>query len=178
MQRYVAFLRAINVGGHTVKMDRLRGLFEEMGLENVATFIASGNVIFESTLEAPVLERQISAHLREALGYSVDTFLRTPSELAVVATHPPFTPEEVAGAPALYVGFLPEAVSGQAASAVAAVSTPTQVLRIHGRELYWLCHTRLSESDVSQSAVDRALGMPSTMRNVNTVRRILARVGG
>ena len=46
--RLVAFLRAINVGGHNVKMDRLRELFEALGLSNVETFIASGNVIFDS----------------------------------------------------------------------------------------------------------------------------------
>jgi len=48
MPRYVALLRGINLGGHTVKMDRLKKLFEELGLKNVETFIASGNVIFES----------------------------------------------------------------------------------------------------------------------------------
>jgi len=48
MTRYIAFLRAINVGGHTVKMEHLRGIFESMGFSNVETFIASGNVIFAS----------------------------------------------------------------------------------------------------------------------------------
>ena len=54
--RYVALLRAVNVGGRTVKMDRLRTLFEELKLRNVETFIASGNVIFESTAGASALE--------------------------------------------------------------------------------------------------------------------------
>lgn len=49
MTRYFAFLRAINVGGHVVKMDRLRQVFESLAFSNVETFIASGNVIFEST---------------------------------------------------------------------------------------------------------------------------------
>jgi hypothetical protein len=49
LRRYVAFLRAINVGGHVVKMDRLRTLFEGLGFANVSTFIASGNVVFDST---------------------------------------------------------------------------------------------------------------------------------
>lgn len=48
MPSHVAFLRGINVGGHRVKMDRLRGLFGEMGSEGVSTFIASGNVHFNS----------------------------------------------------------------------------------------------------------------------------------
>jgi len=53
MTRYVAFLRAINVGGHNVKMDALRALFESMKLASVETFIASGNVIFETNRRDP-----------------------------------------------------------------------------------------------------------------------------
>ena len=65
--RYVAFLRAINVGGHTVKMERLRELFAELGLANVETFIASGNVIFDAPSgDAGALERQIEQHLHAA----------------------------------------------------------------------------------------------------------------
>ena len=51
MPRYVAFLRAINVGGHVVKMERLRALFEDLGFAKVETLIASGNVIFETRAE-------------------------------------------------------------------------------------------------------------------------------
>ncbi|HXW01123.1 MAG TPA: DUF1697 domain-containing protein, partial [Anaerolineae bacterium] len=52
LPKYIAFLRAINVGGHTVKMDYLRRLFEEMGFSKVETFIASGNVIFEAVAKS------------------------------------------------------------------------------------------------------------------------------
>ena len=73
--RFIALLRAINVGGHNVKMDRLRKLFESLGLSNVETFIASGNVIFDSLVEsAETLEEKIERHLRESLGYEVATF--------------------------------------------------------------------------------------------------------
>ena len=176
MPTYTAFLRAINVGGHTVKMDRLRALLEEAGLERVSTFIASGNVIFESGEKAATLERAIARHLEKALGYEVGVYLRTPGELALVATHPPFTAGEVASAATVYVCFLPKSASDQVVEAVAALGTPTQVLRVHGRELYWLCHTKISESDVDDRALGKALGMPMTMRNLNTVRRILAKV--
>ncbi len=74
MERYVAFLRAINVGGHTVKMDYLRQVFESFGLSGVETFIASGNVVFEApTADARALDEQIGQGLREALGYDVAT---------------------------------------------------------------------------------------------------------
>jgi len=60
LAKYIAFLRAINVGGHTVKMDHLRSLFEALGFSNVETFIASGNVIFESKSKSTrALERRL-----------------------------------------------------------------------------------------------------------------------
>ena len=71
--RYVAFLRAINVGGHTVKMDALRRHFEDMGAANVETFIASGNVIFDSADAADRLERRLEAGLEKALKFPVGT---------------------------------------------------------------------------------------------------------
>lgn len=67
MARHVALLRAINVGGRTVKMDVLRGACEALGLTSVETFIASGNVIFESRARAAVLEEKIETHLGSVL---------------------------------------------------------------------------------------------------------------
>ena len=82
MDKYTVFLRAINVGRHTVKMDRLRELFKTMGFSNVETFIASGNIIFESTSkDATRLEKMIEKKLKDALGFEVATFIRSDSEL-------------------------------------------------------------------------------------------------
>ena len=76
--RYIAFLRAVNVGGRVVKMPVLKKAFESLQLSNVETFIASGNVVFE-TAASDVLkvERKIEARLREALGYEVTTMVRS-----------------------------------------------------------------------------------------------------
>ena len=89
---FIAFLRAINVGrGRTVKMQSLRQIFESLGLSRVATFIASGNVVFETTAkETKTLERKIERELKEALGYEVRTFVRGEAELARIANYRPF----------------------------------------------------------------------------------------
>src|SRR4030095_12804333 len=82
MPRYVAFLRAINVGGHIVKMDQLRKLFTQLGFTDVETFIASGNVLFTSPSKSgAALEAKIEKHLKAALGYEVATFVRTATEV-------------------------------------------------------------------------------------------------
>ncbi|MGH7483915.1 MAG: DUF1697 domain-containing protein, partial [Longimicrobiales bacterium] len=84
MARCFAFLRAINVGGRTVRMAALRELFDALGLERVETFIASGNVVFdvEGQEDPSALERRIEERLRRELGYEVATFLRARPELA------------------------------------------------------------------------------------------------
>jgi Protein of unknown function (DUF1697) len=78
MPRFVAFLRAINVGGRNVTMAALRAQFEALGFSNVETFIASGNVIFEAaSRDSAALHRKIEAHLAKSLGHEVSTFVRT-----------------------------------------------------------------------------------------------------
>ena len=88
--RVVAFLRAINVGGHVVPMARLAELFRGLGLAEVETFIASGNVIFSTGKPGgAALEKRIAAHLEKSLGYEVATFLRSGTELAAIVGHRP-----------------------------------------------------------------------------------------
>ncbi len=97
MPRFIAFLRAINVGGaRTVKMDALRQPFESLGFSKVATFIASGNVVFETTNKnAKTLTSKIEKKLRERLGYPVEAFIRTDAELAEIANSKPFRQSEI-----------------------------------------------------------------------------------
>ena len=175
-RKFIAFLRAINVGGHIVKMDRLRQLFEALGCGNVETFIASGNVIFDSPAkDVRKLELQIEGHLKESLGYAVTTFLRTPEEVAQVAAYRPFSeaPDST-----LYVGFLAAAPSPEAQAKLAACRTPIDEFQVHGREVYWLCHKKFSESLFSGAKLEKALGMATTLRNVSTVSKLAAKYAG
>lgn len=179
MPKYVAFLRAINVGGHTVKMEHLRSLFETLGFSNVETFIASGNVIFDSAVRnTKTLEKKIENHLLEQLGYEVATFLRSTSELAAIAQHKPFSDRELAiDGHTLYVGFLAEAPSEEAKQVVLSKTTPVDDFSFHERELYWLLRTRFSESQFKGN-LEKTLGMQLTLRNVTTVRKLAAKYGG
>ena len=162
MPRYVAFLRAINVGGHIVKMDRLRALFEELGLSQVETFIASGNVLFNSPSKSgAALERKIEKHLRASLGYEVATFIRTPAEVQQAAAYEPFAAAVMARPyHGLYVSFLRDAPPAAARRAVEALSGANDDFHIHERELYWLSRVPFGESKVAGPSIDRILGMP------------------
>jgi uncharacterized protein (DUF1697 family) len=174
MPRYIALLRAINVGGHTVKMDRLRALFEELGFAEVETFIASGNVIFRSPeTDVSALEARIEAHLQAALGYPVATFLRTAAELAAVVRHRPFAAalmEEEGNV--LYAEFLRAEPDPEHRQKLLSLATPTDDFHLHGRELYWLRHGRMSDSKLTPTRLEKAAGMPMTARNISTVRNL------
>src|SRR6185312_6052514 len=178
MTRYVAFLRGMNLGKRRLEMSRLKSLFVELGFEDVDTFIASGNVIF-STPErvAKKLESRIAAHLELSLGYDVDTFVRTVDEVVAIARSKPFADDGNDGI-TIHVGFLQDALSSATAKALTAVRTPDDEFLAKGREYYWLCRIRTSDSKVWTSPDVKALKLPtSTMRNMSSVRKLVAKHG-
>lgn len=169
--RYVAFLRAVNVGGRVVKMATLKRIFMDLRLAEVETFIASGNVIFTSPVDAASLEPNIEEGLHTTLGYPVVTFLRTTQEVAAVAERDPFGVTMPPGG-RTYVGFLRHRPSPSVRRKVAELTTPTERFEVHGRELYWLCTIPSMESIISGATLERVLGQAATLRNLNTVRRL------
>jgi uncharacterized protein (DUF1697 family) len=175
MQHYVAFLRGINLGKRRLKMDRLRALFAQLNFTDVATFIASGNVIFASkTLDERSLVDQIQTHLHRELGYEVHTFIRTRSELAAAAAFQPFSKGDLAHpAHTVYAGFLAQALTAVEVRRLIACRTEVDDFCVNGREFYWLCRIKSNDSKVWNSSGMKALALPSaTMRNIRTVRQL------
>jgi uncharacterized protein (DUF1697 family) len=176
--RYIAFLRAINVGGNNVvKMDRLRKLFEGEGYTNVETFIASGNVIFDGAGKTDVLERAIEAMLKDALGFEVSTFVRTGAELRALAAHDAFTPSAVARATGFNVAFLGQPLDAKGKKALMALKTGLDDFHVHGREIYWLSQVRQGQSVISNAVFEKTLGRRSTVRGISTVRKMAEKYG-
>jgi len=178
MPRLIAFLRAINVGGHTVKMDTLRKEFEALGLKDVETFIASGNVIFTPrSLDVAALEKKIEARLRASLGYEVATFVRTDAEVAAIARYRGFKAAQIESAGAFCVGFLAGPLDAAGARALMTFRTEIDDFRTMGREIYWLCQKRQGDSTFSNANMERKLKIRSTFRGINTVVRLAAKHG-
>lgn len=173
MPRYVAFLRAINVGGHTVRMDQLRALFAGMGFSEVETFIASGNVIFcTKATDISALERKIEAKLGTALGYGVAVFIRSIAEIHEIANYQPF-PAEGDGTTktTVYVILLGKTLTAAARKAVLAFSSEDDMLAVKGKEIYWRRRGNLLDSPLSGARLERS-SAPGTMRNRNTIVRL------
>jgi uncharacterized protein (DUF1697 family) len=175
--RYVAFLRAINVGGHVVKMDQLRDLFKKMKLANIETFIQSGNVIFDSDQTPSDIESFIEARLEKALGYPVLTFVRSPAELIEIAKCGPYDAVEQKAAANIMVGFLRKPLSADAQRALKTICGPIHEFRGDGREVYWLRRRLGDFADVSGPRLEKATG-PATYRSITTVNKIIAKYCG
>ena len=176
MTRYVAFLRAINVGGHTVRMETLRDLFSAHGFSKVETFIASGNVIFESKAAADKkLELAIERRLKSALGYTVAVFVRSDAEVRAISVYQPFSSAAMKTSQSLNIGFLREPLSASALKALMNLKTPIDDFHVQGRELYWLCLKKQSESTFSNKVFERAIQGVATFRGASTIARLAAK---
>jgi uncharacterized protein (DUF1697 family) len=180
MQRYGAFLRGMNLGGRRIRNQDLRRHFEEMGFAEVATFRASGNVIFASPKREAEgkLASRVEAELEERLGYTVPVFLRGAREIATIAALRPFTAKALASSKGkLQVSLLKKKPTAAARRKVLALASGEDLLALEGRELYWLPSGGLLESDLDLKAIERLLGV-DTRRTMGTIEQIGAKYCG
>ena len=178
MPRFAALLRAVNVGGRTVKMTELCALFEQARFTNVRSVIASGNVLFESRAgDVVALEKRIENTLRKGLGYDVETFLRTADELDAVVAHEPFDPADpVLESHTVHVIFTRSIISPSSAARIVALGTDFDELHVFGREVFWRTRGRSSDSRIKPGVFARAFDEPGTARNITTVRKLAAKL--
>lgn len=178
MDRYVAFLRGMNLGKRRIKNEELRAHFEAMGLKEVTTFRASGNVIFATPkreTEAKLAAR-VEAELDERLGYDVPVFLRSEREIAAIAAQAPFPAAKVKGSKGkLQVSLLKKKPSAAARKKVLALAGDEDLLAVEGRELYWLPSGGLLESGLDLKAIEKLLGA-DTRRTMGTIEQIAAKL--
>jgi uncharacterized protein (DUF1697 family) len=173
LQRFVAFLGGINVGGHRAKGEELRVAFESLGHADVATFLASGNVVFDHGAgQGPdALSDGAERALQEKLGFEVRVYLRSAEEARAIAAAEPFDAEALGASDGKPQVILLSEPGADARSAVEWLSSEDDRLVLVGREVHWLPSGGVSESDLDIKALRELLG-PSTTRTHNTIRRI------
>lgn len=177
MSDHAAFLRGMNLGRRRIANEELRSHFAAMGLRDVATFRASGNVIFSCPQgrEERALGELIERSLQEMLGYAVPTFLRTREELLEIAARRPFdadTSGRLAGK--LQVALLGASPAAKARREALASGGERDGLAFGPRELYWLPAGPMSESELDLKALEKLLG-PMTIRTKGTIELIATR---
>jgi uncharacterized protein (DUF1697 family) len=146
MQRYIAFLRSINVGGRRVTGTELEQIFSSLGLAGPASFLASGNVVFDAT-PSPLLTKSIEEGLQETLSYSVPVLLRSSEEVQAITRTHPFTADQLASSTGkVQVSLLAKSPAPHIAQQVLDMATPEDLLYLQGRELYWLPTAGMSDA--------------------------------
>jgi uncharacterized protein (DUF1697 family) len=164
----------MNLGNRRIKNEELRAHFEAMGFEEVATFRASGNVIFATPKREAEsrLASRVEAELDERLGYDVPVFLRSAEEIAAIAAQKPFPAAKVKKSKGkLQVSLLKKKPSAMAKKKILALAGDEDLLVIEEREIYWLPSGGLLESDLDLKAIEKLLGS-DTRRTMGTIEQI------
>jgi uncharacterized protein (DUF1697 family) len=183
MPRYVAFLRAVNVGGRFVKMAELARHFEALGHGDVQTFIASGNVIFRSRARsATALAQALADGLEPLLGFRSEAFVRSDAELQALAQRA--AAQQAAHRAAVgpqgevNVALLTQPLSPAQAVALAGLRTELDNFVHSGSEVYWLCKSKQSDSKFSNALFERKLAAKTTIRRASMLERLANQLRG
>lgn len=169
---YIAFLRGINVGGHTVKMERLREIFTELGFTNVRTYIQSGNVFFETAqIDREAVSQKIEQHLRQALGYEVPVFLRTVPELEQILSIDPFKHLNVRADMRLCVTFTTEMIPGTLALPLRSPKNDMEMIHTTDHEAFIVWYLINGRPPAAYNF--KELGNKTTTRFFHTAIKIL-----
>ena len=173
MATYVALLRGINVGGaRKISMRDLASLLAELGLEDVVTYIQSGNVVFRAPSGGPALAARIEEAIEAATGHDVSVLLRTPTELTRLVTANPYLSGDAAGSK-LHVVFLDRKPANAAAAKLDPDRSPPDELSLHGTEIYLRFPNGSGKTKLTLDYFERTLGVRATARNWNTVLKLL-----
>ncbi|MBI2429793.1 MAG: DUF1697 domain-containing protein [Ignavibacteriales bacterium] len=172
MPTYVALLRGINSGKNpATKMDVLKKSFEDLGFKNVKTVIASGNVIFESTIsDTTKLERKIEKGIAPVIKFHSDTIVRTIEEIRSFVKKNPFKKIKVTPETRLYVTFINDEQKSP-------LKFPVQgkgytMLGIFDRAVCIVIYLAETKTPDVMKVLDKNWS-PNTTRNWNTLERIL-----
>jgi uncharacterized protein (DUF1697 family) len=164
MATFIALLRAVNVGGTgKLPMTELKSMCEKLGFTKVKTFIASGNVLFESRKSESAVKKALESALQEYAGKPVGVLVRTPAELAKVAEGNPFPKKPAKWTVAI---FLDEAPPKDTLSAIRGAADGEEV-KLGKREIYVHYGSGMARTKLRIPAA-----VAGTARNMNTVAKL------
>ena len=172
MTTHIALLRGINVGGNTLRMERLRVLFAELGLADARTYAQSGNVLFAAARPPVELAALIEARLARETRLPVSVLVRTPAQLERILAANPFLKEPGIDARKLHVTFLSGRPSKPGLTALGGVKSGADRWQAAGMEVYLHCPDCYGRSKLNNTAIERLLAIRATTRNWTTARAL------
>ena len=178
MTRYVALLGSINVGGNRLKMDELKAAFEEHGIVDVATVVASGNVLFDHPRVAdPKLEDAIAGVVKDRFGIATFAVVRSKAELEAALAESPFAGK--GEDKFVHVHFLAgQPTQAQFAQLIADhADRGSEKLAPGTRALHIDFADGVGPSKLTGAFIEKRLGCKGTARNVRSIKRIIEKLG-
>lgn len=170
MITYVAMLRGINVGKNgRIQMERLRRSMEALGLEQVKTYIQSGNVVFKSGAIPPALSKKIEKQLLDDFAMEVPVILRTAAELETAVACNPLAHQAGIDPEKLHVMFLSGAAASAALDKLQSLTAAPEKFVCIRDVIYLYLPNGVSESKLMKASFDRILSVRTTTRNWKTV---------
>jgi uncharacterized protein (DUF1697 family) len=175
MDRWVALLRGVNVGGaNKVPMAALRALAEGLGWLGVQTYIASGNLVFSAEGDAEGLAATLRDAMKAGMGVDVAVIVLAGDDLAARVAGCPFDPEEgkhVHGFLLFGEGRLDEGMLGS-------LKLPSEEVVLDGRTVWLLAPDGIGRSKLAEKFHKVVLGSDMTARNLNTLRKLAEMAAG
>lgn len=171
--KYLALLRGINVSGkNSIKMEDLRKLLEINGLNNVKTYIQSGNVFFESD-ENTNFSKKISSIIKTHYGFDISVIMVAKSDLEFVINTNPFYDKNLE-TKQLYVSFLSEKPSNENFNLLKEIDFNGDLFEIKERFLFLKYADSAANTKLDNKIIEKKLQVIATTRNWNTVNKLLA----
>lgn len=173
--KFIALFRGINVGGHKkIKMTDLKQLFQNLGFENVITYIQSGNVIFESNVtDKSILKEKLRCAIADKYGFDVDIIILTKDEILKAFDNNPFTKTENYDIENLYLCFLENTPNELSINEFIEKYSKLENIQYSNNVLYIQYLTRYSDSKINNNFIESKLKITATTRNFNTIREII-----
>ncbi len=172
--KYITFLRGINIGGHRVKMERLRELFAELNVENVRNYIQTGNIFFETVdTDRIALTMRIEQHLFGALGYEAPTFLRTVEEIESAVESSPFKQIELTADTRFLITFIPKPLPEDFNLPFVSPKNDYEILRATQGEVFSLLKIIDGRPSNPVALIEKTGKMKTTSRFFHTTIKIL-----
>jgi uncharacterized protein (DUF1697 family) len=178
MTRFVALLRAVNVGGRTLPMAALRELCEaELGWEKVQTYIQSGNIVFEAKGKAEALETALEKAIAAKFGFEAPAMIRTASEWHTLLAANPFPKESEAEPNRVFLALPKRSIAPGAANRIAAKAAAGERVEEAGGALWFHYPEGAGTSKLTPALIDRAARCPVTARNCRTATKLAEMLG-
>lgn len=177
MPSYVVLLRAVNIQGRTLKMDRARKALEDNGFLDVASHIQSGNLLLTSPLRSLArLEQQVGECLSEEAGFDVVALARRPGDLTLLVEQVDAL-SEGGGAQRRYVMFCKGEVSAEARTALEAWEVEGERLHVLGSHVVMELEKPFHQAKFGNARAERMTGLPATTRDIKVVRALAEKWG-